>query len=393
MAEALWALLLLLPVAAASGWYIRDRRGDETRAQEAPAKAHYLRGINHLVNDESDRAIEAFVRVLDVDDETVDTHLALGNLFRRHGEVDRALRVHQNLVARPTLSQTHRNEARFELARDYQRAGVLDRAEDMFRQLVDRNVFLDRSMTGLISIYEQERDWSRAIEITRRLEAARGYSMRPVIAQYYCELAEEAGEQGNLDDKRQHLKRARSSYNDCVRATLLRGQVAEQDGEPRQAIRIYRQVLKQDVGFASEIIAPVRRCFASLGDWQGYSEFLGSVMKVTDAVHSHIAFATLLDEQNRTDEAIAHLSQYLLEEANWIGFHKLLALSRERTQAGLTGPLDSLCQSLDRLIASQPDYRCNHCGFSGQYLHWQCPSCRQWNTMAPVHDIQPTSPV
>lgn len=388
MPEITWALLLLLPVAAASGWYMHGRRAtdDELSASLDP---DYLRGIHYLVNDESDRAIESFVRVLEVNNDTVDMHLALGNLFRRQGEVERALKIHQNLVARPNLGETHRNQARYELARDYLRAGVLDRAENLFRELAEQNVFLEPTMSGLITIYEQERDWSRAIDATRRLEAERGYSMRPVIAQYYCELAEHARDAEDFDDMRQYLKQARNSYRDCVRATLLRGALAERDDDPRLAIRIYRQVLKQDKDFVSEILQPMRRCYTRIGELRDYGLYLREVMDMVDTVQPHIAYAGLLHDEGRTDEAIAHLSQYLQRQANWIGFHQLLDLTRSSAQSGLTGPLDSLRQSLGRILERQAIYLCGHCGFSGRYLHWQCPSCRQWNSMAPVSDIRP----
>mgnify|MGYP001440072004 FL=1 len=200
-----WVLLALLPLAAASGWYVRGRadRGDEPMP---PVNADYLRGISQLVNEDADQAIATFVRVLEVDNDTAETHLALGNLFRRQGEVDRALRMHQNLVARPNLKAIHRNQARYELAQDYLRAGVLDRAEGLFRELADQNLFLERSLSGLIAIYEQERDWDQSIATTRRLETVRGTSMRPVIAQYFCELAEQARSAGQLDVARNHLK-------------------------------------------------------------------------------------------------------------------------------------------------------------------------------------------
>lgn len=391
MPDIIWAVLLLLPVAAASGWYVRDRRDDADDSVDAPAKSYYLRGIQHLVNNDSDRAIESFVRVLDVDNDTVETHLALGKLFRRQGEIDRALRVHENLVARPNLSAAHRHQARYELAHDYLRAGVLDRAENLFRDLVAHNLLLERSMTGLVTIYEQERDWARAIEITRRLEKVRGYSLRPVIAQYYCELAEKARDAGERDQMRHYLKQARTAYKDCVRATLLRGALAERERDPRLAIRIYRQVLKQDALFVSEAIEPMRRCYAFLHENRSYELYLRDLMAATDSVQPYIAYARLLHEQARTDEAIAQLSDYLQARASWSGFHQMLYLARARAHGGLTGPLDSLRQALERIIEQRTLYHCGHCGFSGRYLHWQCPSCRQWNSMTPVDDVQPSA--
>lgn len=389
----IWALLILLPVAAASGWWARakaERRSTRNAAPESPkVHADYLRGISELVNDDADRAIATFSRLLEVDNDTVETHLALGNLFRRQGDIDRALRLHQNLVARPSLALEHRNQARFELAQDYLRAGVLNRAEDLLRELVDQELFLTRALNGLIAIHEKVRDWQAAIDATRQLEKARGSSLRPILAQYYCELAEEAAQESNAGLAQAHLKSARQAFSDCARISLISGFLAEQADEPRAAIRAYRRVVRQDVAFVHEIIEPVQRCFDRLGDESGYVEFLFDVMSGFEGAQPHVAYAHLLNRQGRTDEGIAHLSRYLQEEPSWIGFYHMLDLAASAQQSGLTGPLDSLRLSLAEIIGREPLYLCGQCGFSGRYLHWQCPSCRQWNSIAPVRDVRP----
>ncbi|GAB3682687.1 lipopolysaccharide assembly protein LapB [Salinisphaera aquimarina] len=386
-----WVFLALLPLAAASGWYARGRATGEDEPTP-PVNADYLRGISQLVNDDADRAIATFVRLLEVDNDTAETHLALGNLFRRQGEVDRALRMHQNLVARPNLKAVHRNQARYELAQDYLRAGVLDRAENLFRELADQNLFLERSLSGLVAIYEQGRDWEQAIDTTRRLETVRGTSLRPVIAQYFCELAEQARGNQAIDQAHRFLKSARHSFRDCARTSLIGGLMAEHGGDHRGAIRIYRQVLRQDIDFSSEIIEPMRRCFDAIEDPRGYADFLRELMPLYDGAHPHVAYARLLHRQKKSDEAIAHISEYLQGDPNWIGFYHLLDLTWSQTRSNLTGPLDSLRQSLGQIIERQPTYHCGQCGFSGRYLHWQCPSCRQWNTIVPVRDVRPGEP-
>jgi lipopolysaccharide biosynthesis regulator YciM len=170
MIELLW---LLLPVAAASGWYAASRnRGEAARS----LNADYFRGINYLLNEQPDKAIEAFIRILEIDSETVETHLALGNLYRRRGEVDRAIRIHQNLIARTNLDEEQRVEALFELGQDYFSAGLLDRAEDIFRELVQHEGFRERSLRQIILVYEQEGDWKRAEEAARDLEQVTGSS-------------------------------------------------------------------------------------------------------------------------------------------------------------------------------------------------------------------------
>lgn len=388
MLEGYWLVLLLLPAAAASGWYLRSR----IRApEEHPPRVHpdYLRGISHLVNDDADKAIEVFMRLLEVDNETVETHLALGNLFRRQGEVDRALRVHQNLVARPNLEPVHRNQARFELAQDYLRAGVLDRAENLFRELVEQGMFLERSLSGLVSIYEAERDWGQAIETTRRLESVRGHSLRPVIAQYYCELAEDARAAGDAEAARRYLKSARGEFRDCVRASLLRGEMAEAEDNYAEAVKAYRQVIGQDIDFVTEVLRPMERCHLAGGDVAGYRRFLEETISRYEGPAPQVALARLLQREDGHDEAIAHLSDYLQTTPNWIAFYHLLDITWSDSRTGLSGPLDSLRESLRQVIERQPLYHCGHCGFSGRYLHWQCPSCKQWNSVAPVRDVKP----
>lgn len=388
MLDGLWLVLLLLPLAAASGWYLRGRFRP---AEENPPVVHadYLRGISHLVNEDADKAIEVFMRLLEVDNETVETHLALGNLFRRQGEVDRALRVHQNLVARPNLKAIHRNQARFELAQDYLRAGVLDRAEDLFRELVDQGMFLERALVGLLSIYEAERDWRQAIETTRRLESARGQALRPVIAQYHCEMAEAARESGDADAALNHLGRARHEYRDCVRASLLRGEIAEAADDHTAAIKAYRQVIRQDIDFVTEIIEPLRRCHDVLGQPDGYRKLLEQIIPRYPGAAPSIAMARLMQREGDSDGAIAFLADYLQGEPSWMGFYHLLDLTSTDSRSGLSGPLESLRQSLQQIMEQQPRYHCGHCGFSGRYLHWQCPSCKLWNSMAPVRDLRP----
>lgn len=389
MLDGFWLVFLLLPLAAASGWYLRGRV--ILPEERAPiVHADYLRGISHLVNDDADKAIEVFVRLLEVDNETVETHLALGNLFRRQGEVDRALRVHQNLVARPNLEAVHRNQARFELAQDYLRAGVLDRAENLFRDLVDQGMFFERALAGLVAIYEAGRDWTQAIATTRQLESARGHSLRTITAQYYCEMADEARAAGDVDGALGHLKSARGEFRDCVRASLLRGEIDESAGDPGAAIKAYRQVIRQDVDFVTEVLEPLERCYRAVDDVKGYRSFLLGVMPRYDGAAPQVALARLLQRQGAQDEAFLHLADYLQATPSWLGFYHLLDLAGSHPQSGLSGPLDSLRGSLHQIIERQPLYHCGHCGFSGRYLHWQCPSCKQWNSIAPVRDVKPS---
>ncbi len=184
---------LLLPIAAVSGWVlgVRNPRTEQDTGRERGLRSDYFKGINYLLNEQPDKAIEVFIKVLEVDQETVETHLALGNLYRRRGEVDRAIRIHQNLVARNSLSAEQRYEALLELGQDYLSAGLLDRAEDLFKELAEASHYRVQALRQLIDIYEQEKDWDEAISCARQLERATGNQLGPVIAHYQCEQAEQ----------------------------------------------------------------------------------------------------------------------------------------------------------------------------------------------------------
>ncbi|NNF96569.1 MAG: tetratricopeptide repeat protein, partial [Halobacteria archaeon] len=184
-------LFFLLPIAALSGWWL-GRRSKARRQEESSLElpSSYLRGLNYLLNEQQDKAIDLFIQLLDVDNDTVETHLALGSLFRRRGEVDRAIRIHQNLIARPTLSKEQRMQALFELGQDYMRAGLLDRAETLLGELIGNEPHTVAALQHLLDIYQQEKDWDKAIQIAQRLESRTGQSKRNLIAQYYCEKAD-----------------------------------------------------------------------------------------------------------------------------------------------------------------------------------------------------------
>ncbi len=386
-------LVLLLPVAAASGWWARARAeqaSDSERETDSGVTRDYVSGITHLANDDAERAIETFSRVLAVDDDTVETHLALGNLFRRQGEIDRALKVHQNLIARPQLSNLQRNHARFELACDYLRAGVLDRAERLFGDLADDDVHGQQSLSRLLGIHEQTREWQSAIQVADRLFAETDESLATLIGQYHCELAEEAFHAGQLDIAFDALATAERAAPNCGRAGLLRGRWHFQAGAYGEAIRAYRRVLVQDPSLGGEVVTPVIEAHRGLADLEGLLRFFDQMSARSTSPVAEIARARALNEAGRTDEAIAHLSRYLQGEANWLAFHALLEYSAQHGKTRLSGPLDSLRLALSRIMDTAPTHACHACGFASRYLHWQCPNCRRWDQVRPLTDIGPS---
>jgi len=222
-----YLLWLLLPVAAASGWLVAQRG-------KSFLSPDYFKGLNYLLNEEPDKAIDVFIKLIDVDSDTVETHLALGLLFRRRGEVNRAIRIHQNLIARTTLNPQQRSLALFELAHDYRHAGLLDRAEDLFRELAISGKYQVLALRQLLEIYQQEQDWNKAINIAQKLVVFDNKQMH-TIAQYYCELAEDYRQKGQNDAALEAIENALKADQNCVRASLIEGQLALQRDSREQA--------------------------------------------------------------------------------------------------------------------------------------------------------------
>ena len=320
--EAFGIILLLLPLAAASGWYLATKQ-QKSQASTTAINPDYLRGLSYLVDEDADKAIEVFVKLLQVDNSTVETHLALGNLFRRQGEVDRALRIHQNLVARPNLEPIYRNRASYELGSDYLRAGVLDRAEHMFKELTDKGIFLEKTLPGLVSIYEQERDWGQAIATSRQLESVQGHSLRPITAQYYCEMSEDARRMKKDNaEVLKLLKSALSEHRECVRASLLEGALEEKSGRFREAIHAYKRVLKQDPDFLTEILEPLERCYLALDEADKWRSELEIMINRYEGAAPRIALARVLLKNNQGNMAMDTLAAYLQDNPNWLGFSR-----------------------------------------------------------------------
>lgn len=240
-------LFALLPVAATCGWYMGSKKSDSKVKKRNPftMRHDYFRGLNYLINEQPDKAVDVFIKLLEVDSDTVETHLALGNLFRRRGEVERATRIHQNIIARPNLAADHRLQALSELGQDYLKAGVLDRAERLFVELIELGRRDLTSYQFLLTIYQQEKDWIKAIDVAKKIQGL-GKPMGLVIAHYCCELAEWYLQQANLQQVQLFLKKAQSYHFAGIRSHLIRARLEVEQGNDRNAIHYYKKVIYQE---------------------------------------------------------------------------------------------------------------------------------------------------
>lgn len=390
MYELLW---LLLPVAAASGWWMAKRDEQRTRTESAAGfSPDYIKGLNYLLNEQTDKAIEVFIHMLEVNSETVETHLALGHLFRRRGEVDRAIRIHQNLIARPTLSREQRAQALLALGEDYMRAGLLDRAESLFLELIELDQHSQTALWHLLDIYQQEREWEKAIAIAQRLGPPSQRKMSDVIAQYYCELAEQARTQHDIPKAMRMLKHALAADRGCVRATLLQGDLLRSQGQCSAALKAYALVAEQDIALLPEVLDAQLACYRELDRVNDYIRLLRELSGRYPGIQTQLLLADLLREQGQGDEAHRLVAAYLHQHPSLRGLQWL----SEHGRTSADNPQDSglIAELLGKLNATGAAYLCEKCGFSGHSMHWQCPGCKRWNSIKPVTGIddndQPT---
>ena len=388
--EALW---LLLPVAAGTGWWAARSaaRGTARKHESGGLRSDYFRGINYLLNEQPDKAIEVFIKFLEVDSETVETHLALGNLYRRRGDVDRAIRIHQNLIARNSLSAAQRTEALLELAQDYMSAGLLDRAEDLFSELAEDENYRVQALRQLIEIYEQEKDWPKAIASARKLEKATGNQLGWIIAHYCCEQAGRHRGEGDPDRALKHIRQARNMHAACVRASLLEAEIYAERGEHERAIRSLQRVEEQDPDFLPETISGLRRSFGALDRTSALDAYLSKLMHRYGWTSVTLGLADIRCESGGPREAIRFIAEQLRRRASVRGLDRLLELEIEDQRHDASGTseyLDILKGLTAELLFKRAVYKCRHCGFPAKSLHWQCPSCKHWTSIKPIQGVE-----
>jgi len=381
-------LLLLLPVAAASGWYAARRhylRKYLVEHSHSLRKA-YCRGLNYLLSEKTDKAIEAFADVLTKDFETIETHIALGNLFRRRGEIEKAIEIHESLIARDDLSPKQHENAQFELGLDYLRAGLFDRAESIFQNLTDHEGSRKGALQQLLDIYQREKDWLKAADCARQLRTTQGKVPKgETVAQFLCEMAEETLCADQDEQAREWLAEALREDPACARASLLTAKLQMREGRFEDALKSLKCVESQNPAMLSEIIEPLCICHDRLqknsGELIGYLGYLYETYGLESAA---LALAEKIRSEHGPSKAIEHLQRVLDSRPSLNALNAMTGYLLEEETDNQREALVRLDRALDRLSSSAPRYACAHCGFSGGELHWRCPSCRHWESTKPM---------
>ncbi|SEL45620.1 lipopolysaccharide assembly protein LapB [Halomonas daqiaonensis] len=387
-------LLALLVVAVATGWWLgrRERQGSGKAAQPPTLPRDYFVGLNYLLNDQQDRAIETFIGALEVNSDTIETHLALGNLFRTRGEADRALKIHQNLLARPTLTGEQGERVQLELSRDFFALGLLDRAERLLQNLVRDSQDDERRDSArrlLVDLLEREGEWQAALDVALPRLVRQHDDIRRAAAHWLCELAEQERHSASPVLARRHLRQALATDPHCVRANLQLAAMEHDTGQYKPAVRLLRRIPDQDSTFTPTIIEPLAHAYRLLDDEEGLIRCLQELLQQAPGTSVITRLAeTLRHHQGNDRDALALVTDQLDRKPSLGAVHYLLTLYRHNAEGEEHEHLALLQRHIHTLVQALPRHRCRRCGFSGERLHWQCPRCRSWGTTKPINGIE-----
>lgn len=377
-------LVIFVPLAGLFGWVLGRRGGEQHGGtQVSKLSTTYFRGLNYLLDEQPDKAIELFLHIAELDKDTFETQIALGHLFRRRGEVDRAIKLHVALAQRPDLSDAQKVQALSALGEDYMRAGLLDRAETVFNDLTRLDTQAPHAFRHLIGIYQSERDWEHAIENATRYEAASGQPMGKLIGQFECELAERHRTNGEVDAARQAIARAYAADPTAVRAGLIEGKLEADAGNAFGAIRAFERAAQHDPEFLPVILPGLLENYAKVGERSGARAFLSGMCEHYRGIAPVLALTRMIEADEGAAAARRFLAEQLRDRPSVRGEAALIDLSLA-SGADAAATLSDLKHVTEQLLARNPSYRCNRCGFGARSHHWQCPSCKEWGTVKPL---------
>ncbi|QQG30296.1 lipopolysaccharide assembly protein LapB [Pectobacterium carotovorum] len=382
-------LFLLLPVAAAYGWYMGRRSAQQDKEQESNRLSReYVTGVNFLLSNQQDKAVELFLDMLKDDSNTFEAHLTLGNLFRSRGEVDRAIRIHQALTESASLTFEQRLLAVQQLGRDYMAAGLYDRAEESFNQLVDEEDFQRSALQQLLQIYQATSDWPTAIDVAEKLVKMGKDQLRVDIAHFYCELALLAMGSDDLDKALTLLKKGATADSQCARASIMMGRIYMAQQDYSRAVEALRQVLDQDKELVSETLPMLQECYQHLDQPLDWANFLRRCVEENTGATAELMLVDILEREEGAEVAQAYINRQLQRHPTMRVFHRLMDFHLHEAEDGRTKEnLQGLRDMVGEQIRTKPRYSCRKCGFTSQSLYWQCPSCRTWASVKPIRGL------
>jgi lipopolysaccharide biosynthesis regulator YciM len=374
--------LLAFPLFFGLGWLAARIDLKELLTDASTLPRSYFRGLNALLDEQPDKAIEAFIEVVKVDPQTIELHFALGNLFRRRGESDRAIRMHQNLLDRADLSQEQKLKVISELAQDYLKAGLLDRAEDNFRKLIG-TAHSEMALRSLIEIYEQEKDWVKAIEAAQDLSRTIGRPLNKQIAHYFCERAAHEIIHSQFEAASTHLNEGLAIDRKCVRANILRGELDAARGDHAAAIQIWKQIEAQNANYLPLVAEKIADSYYAMDRAEeGLALLRGYLMNYPSLDVLNVVFQATL-EQHGAETANKLVRDELRRNPTLLGLDKLLEAQILESPPERRRDLELIKNLVHQHTRSLALYRCDQCGFKARQFYWRCLACGGWDTYPP----------
>lgn len=375
-------MLLGIPLFFSLGWIAARVDIKQLVSESRTLPRGYFKGLNFLLNEQPDKAIDAFIEIVKLDPETADMHFALGNLFRRRGEVERAIRVHQNLLARPDLPLEQQHHAGYELGMDYLKAGLLDRAEETFNGLVDSQYGV-QAQRALLEIYQREKEWKRAITAAQGLQASGAGMRQKEIAQFYCELAQDALVHLHTDEAMALLEQALASDRTNVRATILIGDVQLAKGDVEGALMTWRRVEQQSVPHVALVAARLMDGYRKVGRPQEGVNLLRSYLAEASSIDLIEVVFKAVTELDGAQAAKDLVVQELRRTPTLLGLDKLLEARMMDAPPEVFDELSMVKNLVHGYTQKLARYQCGHCGFKARQFYWQCPGCSRWDSYPP----------
>jgi len=376
---------LLLPVVYLLGW-LKGRHYIKSEKKDCPPSlsSDYFKGLNYLLSDQQERALPVFMRLVELDNETIETHLALATIYRRSGNYDKAIEIHQNLIAKPSLSAKFRSKALLELGRDYLTAGLFDRAEGLFNDVIKSGFYDQEARQYKLTIFQQEKEWKEAINEAKTIIQQGDSSLRPLIAQFYCELSEQFIVKGNIKQAEVAAKDALAYNPDCIRAMIIRVRNAISEKKYKEAIKFINQIQQTDSDYFSAVLSYCVESYRELGKVNDLIVFLRSVEKQNSNLSLMEVIADLLSEIKDDDAAQEYLQEQLSLAPSINGLASFISLMNRQGNYSCNEHFQKIQHVIESMKQSRDKYHCTQCGYTSGKLNWQCPSCHSWGQIKPL---------
>ena len=374
-------IIFFIIIASAILFYISVKSFYKKDSSSIPVE--YLQSMNYLLSEQPDKALDSFMSMVSLSNDTVETHIVLGNMFRNRGEVDRAIRIHQNIIARPELHPKLRQECSLELAKDYLKSGFLDRAEIILTKLSAEIEKPTRALNYLREIYEKEKEWQKAINTVTKMQSISNKDLSDVISHYYCELAElelSIFQNNNFNKARKYINQAISYNSKSLRALILVGDISYKSEKFPDALKKYLSVYENYPEESYLVLEKIKLSYEKLNNDSNFFEFFKSIANVRSPIE---AFSNI-DKNSYGDlsnEEISHLyeNEFLNNRVNLSQLSDYLNLIQENKVAFDNKSLNNIKTCIDKLSSKTNSHKCTQCGFESIKHFWQCPSCQHWS--------------